>query len=184
MSQRSEGPEGELQQALAYARVTMVSLAKGQPVRDLDEQLSYIDLLLSKPDSAPSARVAALEEAALCAESCDVFSSDAREIAERIRALKTALPPMTQKEADAAIAAAAPLKAHSKTQYKRLVAQGANATPPAAPSDPSLVAVPRDKLEEINRGAWSDDKTRMRLIARLTDKLLAAAPAQKGGDRG
>ena len=37
------------------------------------------------------------------------------------------------------------------------------------------VAVPRNVLEEINRDAWSDEKMRMRLIARTTDKLLKEA---------
>ena len=38
-----------------------------------------------------------------------------------------------------------------------------------------MVLVPRADLEEINRDAWSDDKTRLRLIARATDRMLAAA---------
>jgi hypothetical protein len=35
--------------------------------------------------------------------------------------------------------------------------------------------VPRDVLEEINRDAWSDEKPRMRIIARTTDRLLRTA---------
>lgn len=40
------------------------------------------------------------------------------------------------------------------------------------PKEAEMVVVPRVTLEEINRDAWSDDKPRMRLIARTTDRLL------------
>jgi len=35
------------------------------------------------------------------------------------------------------------------------------------------VMVPRDILDDINRDAWSDEKPRMRTIARTTDRLLS-----------
>lgn len=47
-----------------------------------------------------------------------------------------------------------------------------------AHGEAGMVSVHRSAIEAINTDAWSDEKVRMRSIARLTDAMLAAA--QKG----
>lgn len=44
----------------------------------------------------------------------------------------------------------------------------------------SQMAEIRTLIEEINRDAWSDDKTRMRVIARTSDELLKLLNAPSG----
>ena len=63
-------------------------------------------------------------------------------------------------------------------------------TPPfaTAPSDPALVSVPREPTDEMMRAGWNaycdDMKGGLERFAITYRAMLAAAPAQKGGDRG